>query len=148
MNKRFWSVCLAIALVLGIFTFVPLHASAASEMTTSEECLSVIKELEGFSKTPYKDTDGNWKDVSMLSSYQDITKIDTYNTIRIKPVTTTAIRMIVTVREGKAATGILRWIVCNEQKETVEETSQASSKHNNIFTGIWEWFLKFIGKNK
>ena len=60
MNKRFWSVCLAIALVLGIFTFVPLHASAASEMTTSEECLSVIKELEGFSKTPYKDTDGKY----------------------------------------------------------------------------------------
>lgn len=96
----------------------------------------------------YKDTDGNWKDVSMLSSYQDITKKDTYNTIRIKPVTTTAIRMILTVREGKAATGVLRWIVCNEQKETVEEISQPPSKHNNIFTGIWEWFLKIIGKNK
>lgn len=60
MNKRFLSLCLALTLVLGTFAIVPLQARAASEMTTSEDCLSVIKELEGFSAKPYKDTDGKY----------------------------------------------------------------------------------------
>ncbi len=60
MNKRVLSLLLAVALVLGIFAAAPVTARAASTMTTSEACLSVIKELEGFSGTPYKDTDGKY----------------------------------------------------------------------------------------
>ena len=60
MNKRFLSLCLTVALVLGIFAIVPIQVSAASQMTTSENCLSIIKELEGFSGKPYKDTDGKY----------------------------------------------------------------------------------------
>ena len=60
MNKRFLSLCLTVALLLGIFAAAPIGVSAASQMTASESCLSVIKELEGFSATPYRDVDGNY----------------------------------------------------------------------------------------
>ena len=60
MNKRFLSLCLAVALLVSIFAMAPLQVRAASQMTTSEACLSVIKELEGFSGKPYKDTDGKY----------------------------------------------------------------------------------------
>lgn len=60
MNKRFLSLCLTLALVLSIFTLTPTLAYAESQMTASEACLTVIKELEGFSGKPYKDTDGKY----------------------------------------------------------------------------------------
>lgn len=60
MNKRVLSLCLAVALLLSFFAIAPVTVRAASNMTTSEACLSVIKELEGFSGTPYKDSDGKY----------------------------------------------------------------------------------------
>ena len=60
LNKRFLSLCLVLALVLGLFTIAPTAAYAESQMTASENCLNVIKELEGFSGKPYKDTDGKY----------------------------------------------------------------------------------------
>lgn len=60
MNKRFLSLFLALTLALSIFAVAPMYASAASEMTTSEECLAVIKELEGFSGKPYLDANGQY----------------------------------------------------------------------------------------
>lgn len=60
LNKRFLSLCLVLALVLGLFTIAPTAAHAESQMTASENCLNVIKELEGFSGKPYKDTDGKY----------------------------------------------------------------------------------------
>ena len=60
MNKSFLSLCLVLALVLGIFAIAPVQTHAASQMVTSENCLSVIKELEGFSGKPYLDTDGKY----------------------------------------------------------------------------------------
>lgn len=60
MNKRFLSLFLALALLLSVFAMAPIQVRAASQMTTSENCLDVIKELEGFSGKPYKDTDGKY----------------------------------------------------------------------------------------
>lgn len=60
MNKRVLSLCLALALMLSIFAVAPIQARAASQMTVSEDCLSIVKELEGFSGKPYKDTDGKY----------------------------------------------------------------------------------------
>lgn len=60
MNKRLLSLCLTAALLLSIFAIAPVQARAASQMTASEDCLSVIKELEGFSGKPYVDTDGKY----------------------------------------------------------------------------------------
>ena len=60
MYKRFLSLCLAVTLLLSILAFAPVNVRAASQMTTSAQCLSIIKELEGFSGKPYKDTDGKY----------------------------------------------------------------------------------------
>jgi len=60
MNKRVLSLFLAFALALSICAIAPFQVRAASQMTASEDCLSVIKELEGFSGKPYLDTDGKY----------------------------------------------------------------------------------------
>ena len=58
MMKRGLSLCLIAALLIGLFAAVPMTAYAASDMVTSEECIAVIKEFEGFSGSAYLDTDG------------------------------------------------------------------------------------------
>ena len=60
MNKRLLSLCMAVVMLLSIVAIAPVQVRAASQMTTSENCLSIIKELEGFSGKPYKDTDGKY----------------------------------------------------------------------------------------
>lgn len=60
MNKRVLSMCLVFVLMLSICAVAPLRVRAASQMTASDNCLSVIKELEGFSGKPYLDTDGKY----------------------------------------------------------------------------------------
>ena len=60
MYKRLLSLCLAAALLLGLFALTPVTANAASDMTASEDCINLIKELEGFSPCPYLDTDGKY----------------------------------------------------------------------------------------
>lgn len=58
MLKRGTCLCLIAVLLLGLFTAMPLSAHAASDMVTSEECIAMIKEFEGFSGSAYLDTDG------------------------------------------------------------------------------------------
>lgn len=58
MKKRGLSLCLIAALLIGLFTAIPMTTRAASDMVTSEECIAVIKEFEGFSGSAYLDTDG------------------------------------------------------------------------------------------
>lgn len=58
MLKRGLSLCLIAAMLMGLFVAVPLTVRAASDMVTSEECIAVIKEFEGFSGSAYVDTDG------------------------------------------------------------------------------------------
>lgn len=60
MLKRGLSLCLIAALLIGLFAAVPMTARAASNMVTSEECIAVIKEFEGFSGSAYLDTDGHY----------------------------------------------------------------------------------------
>lgn len=60
MNKRLLSLCMVVVMLLSIVAIAPVQVRAASQMTTSENCLSIIKELEGFSGKPYKDTDGKY----------------------------------------------------------------------------------------
>lgn len=57
MKKRMLCLCLAVCLFLGTFV-LPADTRAASSMTASEELLAMIKQFEGFSGTPYVDTDG------------------------------------------------------------------------------------------
>ena len=59
MRKRSICFCLALILVLGLM--VPAaQVRAASSMVSSDELLEVIKAFEGFSGTPYRDTDGKY----------------------------------------------------------------------------------------
>ncbi len=59
MQRRGISLLLSIALLLGLFGLAAPRAEAASDMTTSDECVALIKKLEGFSKYPYYDY-GQW----------------------------------------------------------------------------------------
>ncbi len=56
MKKRLLCLLLVISVVAGLFALAPV--SAASDMIASDDCLGIIKEFEGFSGTPYRDTDG------------------------------------------------------------------------------------------
>lgn len=59
MQRRGISLLLSIALLLGLFGLAAPRAEAASDMKTSDECIALIKKLEGFSKYPYYDY-GHW----------------------------------------------------------------------------------------
>ena len=56
MIKKLLSLALVLALVLSI----PIPGYAASSMKASDDCVAVIKAFEGFSGTPYRDTDGKY----------------------------------------------------------------------------------------
>lgn len=55
MKKRLTCVLLAVLMVAGILSAVPARVRAASELTASDECISMIKAMEGFWPTPYWD---------------------------------------------------------------------------------------------
>ncbi|MFA9463972.1 MAG: LamG-like jellyroll fold domain-containing protein [Velocimicrobium sp.] len=57
----------------------------------------------------YKDDNGEWKDATMLTSYNDANKIDTYNTIALESIETTELRLNMVTQA--AATGIYRFKV-------------------------------------
>lgn len=59
MKKRLLCLCLAFSLILGLFAVAPA-IRAASSMKASEDLIAVIKEFEGFSGTPYLDSDGKY----------------------------------------------------------------------------------------
>ena len=59
MRNRIAALLLSVVLLL---TYLPggiLHASAASDFTASEQCVAMLKEMEGFSEKPYWDY-GQW----------------------------------------------------------------------------------------
>jgi len=56
--KRLLCLCLVLSMVIGLFPSVP--AVAVSDMKASDACLDLIKQFEGFSGKPYRDTDGHY----------------------------------------------------------------------------------------
>ena len=70
----------------------------------------------------YLDENGNWQPMTIISD--NYLNKDQYNIINVEPVTTTSIRMNVTVAEGKRANGIGRWKVYGvaiEESATVDK---------------------------
>lgn len=65
----------------------------------------------------YMDENGNWQPMTIISD--NYLNKDQYNIINVEPVTTTSIRMNVTVAEGKKANGIGRWKVYGKAVEEV-----------------------------
>ena len=55
MKKRWISLLLAVVMVFGVFSASAVQAVAASSLKTSESCITLIKQLEGFQATPKKD---------------------------------------------------------------------------------------------
>lgn len=79
----------------------------------------------------YKDNTGAWKKANMTTSYEDAVKPNQYNTICFDTITTTAVRLdmtINTLEEGDEAgcTGVYRWKVSNNSKETLDSAIKAA----------------------
>ena len=55
MRKRVLSAALALMMVLGLLSGVPIRASAITQMSASEDCVNFIKDIEGFHAIPYWD---------------------------------------------------------------------------------------------
>lgn len=55
MHKRLWCMLLAAALLLSLIPAFALPTQAASNMKTSEECIEILKKMEGFIKYPMYD---------------------------------------------------------------------------------------------
>lgn len=59
MNKRLICMLLSVVLLLGLVPAGAVLAHAASDFNVSDECIALLKEMEGFSRTPYWDY-GQW----------------------------------------------------------------------------------------
>ena len=57
MRKRMLCLILTAALLLGMGWMSPVTVRAASALTTSDNAIAVLKNMEGFSQYPYKDQD-------------------------------------------------------------------------------------------
>ena len=55
MKKKLICVLLAALMLVGVLPVIPFQARAESTLTASDDCISMIKSLEGFSATPYWD---------------------------------------------------------------------------------------------
>ncbi len=71
--------------------------------------------IPGSIKILYWDEKEGWQEARMLSEYQDVIKIDRYNTIHFEKITTTAVRLVMTVLDDAGANGIYRWKVSLEE---------------------------------
>ncbi len=71
--------------------------------------------IPGSIKVMYLDGGGSWQEAKLFSEYQDVIAADRYNTIRFETVTTTAVRLVMTVLEEAGANGIYRWKVSLEE---------------------------------
>lgn len=70
--------------------------------------------IPGSLKIQYKDDDGNWQDANMKQTYEEVVKTNQYNIIDIDEITTTAVRLLMTVnleQEGTESIGVYRWKV-------------------------------------
>lgn len=71
--------------------------------------------VPGSIRFAYQDNNGEWQDTVMLSDYNSVININTYNRINIESVTTKSIRMYNTVHENGQANGVYRWKVYSDE---------------------------------
>ncbi len=88
-------------------------------------------------KIQYQDENGEWKDANMLSKYEDVIKIDQYNTIKFDTVRAMAVRLVLTLMsdDSVGATGILRW------KASYDTTGEKADK-TALKAAIYETYTK------
>ncbi len=84
--------------------------------------------IPGSMKFEYQDDSGNWQNLEMKSNFDDVLKLNQYNTIEVAGVTTKAIKFTMTVREGAAANGVYRWKVNAPLTDATADMALASAK--------------------
>lgn len=87
--------------------------------------------VPGSMKVMYLDSTNNWKEAEMLTDFADVTAVDQYNKVELTPVTTSSVKLVLTVKDGKAANGIYRWKVSYSkagQEETPVKPGDGSNK--------------------
>ena len=112
--------------------------------------------VPGSIKVMYKDENGSWQEATMLSKYEDVIAVNQYNTIELEPITTTAVKLVLTVKDGKAANGILRWKVSNEEKTAEADktalnaviTSAEAKAEKDYTADSWSVFAAALAKAK
>lgn len=70
--------------------------------------------IPGSLKIQYKNDSGDWVDAVMKQGYADVVKTNQYNTIDIDPITSNAVRLLMTVNlesENTQSIGVYRWKV-------------------------------------
>ena len=72
--------------------------------------------VPGSLEVSYLDADGNWQKANLKTSYEDCVKMDQYNRILFDEITTTAVRLDMTINtseenEAAGCTGVYRWKV-------------------------------------
>lgn len=79
-------------------------------------------------KIMYLAADGTWKEANMTTKFEDILELDKYNTILFDEISTTAVKLVLTVREDAAANGIYRWKVSHKSSEKPIEADKSLLK--------------------
>lgn len=111
--------------------------------------------IPGSLKIMYIAEDGTWKEAEMQNSFNDILKIDTYNTIWLdEDITTIAVKLVMTVRQGAAANGIYRWKVTKVERASSEDMESLKSLMDTVedkdqskyTTSSWENFQAVLDK--
>ncbi len=106
--------------------------------------------IPGSIRVLYLDESGKWQEAELLSKYEDVIAIDQYNTITFQTITTTSVKLVLTVLDNVAANGILRWKVSCEQRsedKTVLNTviAEAEGKNQSDYTAeSWQAFSEAL----
>ena len=89
--------------------------------------------IPGSMKILYLAEDGKWKEAEMHTSFKNITAVDRYNTVRFAPITTSAVKLVLTVHQEAEANGIYRWKVSNTMSSTKERKPVQKNKTDRKF---------------
>lgn len=88
----------------------------------------------------YLDANGNWQKANMISKYEDVVKTNQYNTIFFDEITTTAVRLDMTINtrtvgeEGAGCTGVYRWKVSEYKSALTSVVTKAQDMKEADYT--------------
>ncbi len=84
--------------------------------------------IPGSMKILYLAKDGRWKEADMISDFKNITAVDRYNMVLFQPITTSAVKLVLTVHPEAEANGIYRWKVSNTKDSQSDRTGASDKK--------------------
>lgn len=96
-------------------------------------------------KILYLTKNGKWEETPIITSFENMTAVDQYNTIRFYPVTTSAIKLVMTVHPESEANGIYRWKVSDSR---AAKNSQIEKDNKKLLRDAIHSADMFQDKNK